>query len=592
MKRQAVQQQQPQPRVVLTEEEYTETLSNIIQRDFFPQVPELERQAAILERRAAHDFAGAVAVRRAARRLQQHEQALADQEAIEETEDVLVLQEQGGGDGNQEISCLGVTHTQRRVNSRPLHRESVTGFHARVTNADDAEFDQQQREELQAARDHLEQVFSRQQHLRLGNGAQTTISETPLLASDAYNKSPHRITAAEWKPPAIQNGLFFTPSTASWNGSSNPMDNNPENPTLLLTKNSSTTATLSTNAMPPPASRRRESTLAISTSSLPQQEQYNSLFDQSNLVEYIPKHVLVKKIEPSRTRFPSTTAVLSTSLPHTLDIVATNSSTEDCYTTDASNSTDLDATPRSLDHERQARQKRQRREQERLVVMTPLLAPGRDGVSASPIMTWGEVSSTPLVLGGSAAAAAAAMEPQIETSRDQCFVIPAPSERDQRAAKAQATFANLARQRVSSSSSQLRSTNAAVRATPKSSTSLSRLDSLTPAARSLLEKMTATSSSLRSSLTSSSSSTPRSRDAFGTALRASYNNPTNNRTPQRSSSSSSNTSRHRMSHSNTRNDDASVVNRPRRVSDRIPPTVSEAAQTTANPTDGLLELRG
>ena len=75
-----------QRRKVLSEEEYTATLSSILQRDYFPEIPQLERQAAILERRAQGDIAGAVAVRRAARRLKQHEETIASLEEEAERE--------------------------------------------------------------------------------------------------------------------------------------------------------------------------------------------------------------------------------------------------------------------------------------------------------------------------------------------------------------------------------------------------------------------------------------------------------------------------------------------------------------------------
>ena len=61
-----------QRRLVLSEEDYTDKLSKIIQRDFFPDVSNLERQNALLDCRLRGDAVGAVAVRRAARKRSSH----------------------------------------------------------------------------------------------------------------------------------------------------------------------------------------------------------------------------------------------------------------------------------------------------------------------------------------------------------------------------------------------------------------------------------------------------------------------------------------------------------------------------------------
>jgi protein DGCR14 len=123
-------QHSKQRRLVLSEEEYTSTLSSIVQRNFFPDLPDLERQAALLEKRSQGDVPGAVAIRRAARQLADHEEALAAQE--EEDED-----------------DLEEKNVRRRA--RPLHQESITGFHARVTNENDVDFDSKhQKKEVKA----------------------------------------------------------------------------------------------------------------------------------------------------------------------------------------------------------------------------------------------------------------------------------------------------------------------------------------------------------------------------------------------------------------------------------------------------------
>ena len=51
-------------RRVLPEEEYTANLAQVVQRQYFPDLPQLADTAALYERRAAGDVAGAVAIRR------------------------------------------------------------------------------------------------------------------------------------------------------------------------------------------------------------------------------------------------------------------------------------------------------------------------------------------------------------------------------------------------------------------------------------------------------------------------------------------------------------------------------------------------
>ena len=65
-----------QRREVVTEEEYNSTLSEIIQRDYYSDLPQLQLKAAVLKKREKGDIAGAVQVRRTARKLQHHEEAL------------------------------------------------------------------------------------------------------------------------------------------------------------------------------------------------------------------------------------------------------------------------------------------------------------------------------------------------------------------------------------------------------------------------------------------------------------------------------------------------------------------------------------
>jgi len=438
------QQPQRQRRAVLSEEEYTSTLNDIVQRDYFPDLPSLRRQAAVLEKRAVGDVAGAVAIRRAARQVEEHEQALA-QEELETEQDV------------------GPDHL-RKV-PRPLHRETVSGFHARVTSEDNAEFDATQRQEVHANRARLQQVFS----LQITNGTvRGEGSETPLLASDKFNPSPHRIAATEWTNYETgANGLFFNPQHV--------IAGDDETSQQKLLTNGDSKVSAENQLMPPPPPVKRSS------------ETSSAIVLKQDMVEYVPKNQVEKRIEPSQTRFP---AVVS--LPPTQQLTPGYSSTD--YSTEAS--TDLDAPMLPVSVERQARVKRQRREQETLVAMTPQIVPGRSAGNESPIVTWGNVSATPMVLGG------------VDDVSEKTFRLPAESDRDHAARRAEATLEKARRKTKQ-------------RSTKNAATPLDHMTaSLTPAARSLLNK-----SSIRRP------ESVRSSSAFGSALRSSY-------TPKRSSTSS------------------------------------------------------
>ena len=65
-----------QKRNILTEEEFTAILSTIIQRDYYPSIPSLHRDASVLKKRSENDTAGAIAIRKAARKLELQEEKL------------------------------------------------------------------------------------------------------------------------------------------------------------------------------------------------------------------------------------------------------------------------------------------------------------------------------------------------------------------------------------------------------------------------------------------------------------------------------------------------------------------------------------
>jgi protein DGCR14 len=429
-----------QRRHVLPEDEFMSTLSSIVQRDYFPDLAELQKKAAVLSRRDVGDFAGAVAVRRAARSLQLHEEALAQEEE----------------DNERNFLSDGA-----RQNARPLHRESLTGFHARVTSEDNHEFEQSQQHEVRENRERVNEVFGFKPKA-LTDGREV-YGATPLLASDQFNRKQDRIVVQ--KNNSSGNSFFFSPD----HGSLYNEESIPGASPLLLQNGPLKYGIQEFPLMPPPAPKQKSA-----AGHIPKQE----------MVQFIPKQTLEKRIEPSRTRFLADIIV-----PQSFYRNENDSSTTD-YSTDAS--TDLDRVAEPLHLDRKARSKRQKRDQQSFVAMTPLIVPGRAGESASPIITWGTVNSTPMVLGGMGT-----------TMTTHLFSMPEESNEDKAARLAEAKLAE--RSKKSRPDPPL----------------VHRIASLTPAAKSLLAKTTR-----------GYSSSVRAGSAFGSALRLSY-------TPQSKSQGSS-----------------------------------------------------
>lgn len=432
-----------QQRVVLTEEAYHDNLSQIIQRQFFPDLVYLRTQATLQQCRDAGDFAGAIVVRRAARRLhsQLHEELLQNHEAS---------QASGG-----------------RLEARTLHLESLTGFHTRVTSEDNAEFERVQQKEMDerkegrarmrllpsqklAATCNIDVEGEEQRNLKEG------IPSPRFLASDAFTAPLHRSVP---KDAALENSLFFVPPPRNHHQTGNS-SRHEDDVTRLL--------------MPPPA---------LQGKSKPQ------------LVEHVSKNIPEKRIEPACTRFPWQNRLdLS---PHQNRKHFEESTTDEDGGGDSSASstgwdeTDLDsvASSRKLFKQMEQGLKRKTRELQTLVRMTPLIHP-----NDSPIVTWGGVAATPLVLRPDTEGMADTVSVQPEPA--VAFQMPATTSRERAAALAEAKLQDraLKAKRHKSASSTISS---------PSSLSLRLSDSL--------------SSSLR--LPDSA----RSRSAFGSALRSAYN---------------------------------------------------------------------
>lgn len=496
---------QRQRRLVLSEEDYTSTLSSIVQRDYYPQINALERQNALLECRLRGDVAGAVAVRRATRRLMEHEEAMEAQQ--HDDDQSLLLLEDG--------TVSGGSSTSIRKRPRPLHEESLTGFHARVTNEDDEEFDSNLKQEIQDNRQRLQQVFQLKSDNDDGNqNSMRALLENSDMASDDFVPTSNQISASEWERPTMKNGLFFNPTplrgAPAQTGAT--ADSHREKK-LLADSGAADVGFSSPNALmlPPTKSQTRRiqsgHTGASSSSA-------NAAATKAQLVEYIPKHNLERKIDPSQTRFPSTgnnsiIPVLGRGGSGLLD--ASDTDDTESYGTDTSlYTTDLDAPLRPVDQERQRRKKRQRKEQQQqhnqsYVAMTPQIVPGVTG-NTSPITTWGTIDQTPVILAGQDPA-----ERNQQTGQStSTFLLPAASQREDAARRAEECLAQRAKRAKSANKKKSNISAAAAAATSSRSKTLA---SLTPRAMSLMQKQQQQPKGRLSS---------RSRDAFGSALRDSY----------------------------------------------------------------------
>ena len=558
---------QKQPRQILKEDEYQQTLSRIVQRDYFPAVPSLHRDLAVLEKRAVGDVAGAVAVRRAYRRVAEEEEKATEAEREE--------------DGRAQTMSGGT-----RKRPRPLERESVTGFHDRATSEDNEEFHRVTRKEESERVDRMRALYG----AKLGEGAMLQLqngtavrrntgdgdtsatrtrnkvlgADTPLLpASEQFDAPVTRVVDATAKS-ADTNPLFFVPGHHSVEAGCERADTSTEKrracnvPLLEGDKGNSSSFLM----LPPPPRKKRGNDGSTGTAHT------RTGNPKMDLVEYIPKPR--SDVNDVGTRAVPTINAIMTRFPHQgesrlppassrkdgyVSSVMVNSSNHSTASSDT-DTTDLDATPMSLAGERAARADALARERESYVAMTPVILPGGDRGqgSESPITTWGAVAGTPLVLPGSQVEATGSLptagpindddDESIHSNHDRVKPFALPTEDGVEAA------ARIAETRIAARTKAYRDAQSSIikrgekssRKVGGSSTVRSasssmhgRAESLTPAARALLARGTP-----KSSLTSLSSATlrgkvpvsARSSSALGSALRSSY-------TPMSSSRSSS-----------------------------------------------------
>jgi len=505
-----------QSRAVITEEEYTSTLSTIISRDYYPALPSLRRDAAIMKLRAEGDISGAVAIRRAARKLAMHEEALAEQEIEDEMEAVLL-------------------HGGIRKQARPLERETVEGFHARVTSEDNAEFESVMTREKLEKRERIAIIYNslgseaKDVTLSLANGGSCNdehtqhrsgggnLNETPLMASDQFNQQVERThapgTTKDGKNISNYNSLFFTPQ--HYPSLQTKIIPNASNNTILR----QSIDNKSFDGMPPPAPMNNadqiEQTVVASKGASQTKEQRDmeplheiirrGPSNHMQLVEYTAKatsHSCKKRIVALNTRLPyQNESRLITSSNHEIALSADNNRIKPTYETDAT--TDLDASPRPLGAERLARTNLLKSKKYDYVPMTPLIIPVQGAGYPNP-------GCQPFTLpneDGTENVARAASQNLADKSR-----------------RCKEDGGKAIHRQVSTSSRDKKRKDILQSRNPAKSSLLERTNSLTPAAKSLLQKFTNNSMVRLASSTRKmpSNVSARSKSALGSALRTSY----------------------------------------------------------------------
>ena len=166
-----------QPRTILTEEQYTQLLSSIITRDYYPTLPSLQRDTIVSECRANGDIYGAVKARRQYRNYVKKElERLNRDERLEEEAVVQAVVMEGNNNisdttnTNTTITNINNSSSSKsnkvvhrnigiRNKPRPLHRETITGFHERVTSEDNEEFQRTMMEEQSKHMERMKDIY-------------------------------------------------------------------------------------------------------------------------------------------------------------------------------------------------------------------------------------------------------------------------------------------------------------------------------------------------------------------------------------------------------------------------------------------------
>ena len=385
-------------------------------------------------------------------------------------------------------------------------------------------------------------------------------AETPLLpASDQFDAPVEQVVDVMARS-ADTNPLFFVPDHHSRRGiredDSNDGKRKVDNIMPMLEGERGNSSSL---MLPPPPRNTRKGNVKRDSSSMA----VGKGNPKTDLVEYAPKpHSdgndvgirAVPTINAAMTRFPhqgeSRLPPASGRRNANVGNIAMISSNHSVTSSDTDATTDLDATPMSLAGERAARADALARERESYIAMTPIILPGGDRGRGndSPITTWGTVAGTPLVLSGSGQANdATAARPTAGPIEDddiddsdqnqmKSFVLPAEDsiEATARIVEARVAARTKAYRDAQSSVKRGPTTNDSVRtptrkgggrskvnASTSTSSVHSRAESLTPAARALLDRGTP-KLSLSSMSSTSGRVSARSSSALGSALRSSY----------------------------------------------------------------------
>ena len=237
-------------------------------------------------------------------------------------------------------------------------------------------------------------------------------------------------------------------------------------------------------------------------------------------------------IQPENTRFPN---------QHLSSLLKHSSSKVDKPSFSASDTdTDLDSSPLPFEEVRKRAKLNKTNENETFVDMTPLIRPGDDEES-SPIVTWGNIVATPLIIRDDGGESNSDVHEKRNSINIPSFKIKQERERDRIARKAEENSMKRARMINQGGTSILSMNSKAASSKHKKSKSLlrkpssslrERSSSLTPAAQSLFAKSLGKKdmSSLREKLSNMPSSSKRankrSKDGkfsggFGDALRSS-----------------------------------------------------------------------
>ena len=428
-------------RKVLTEEEYVSTLGSIVQRDYFPSLPSLRRDVAVLQARTEGDIGKAVAIRRAARLLEQHAEVTQSSDATAKL--------------------------------------SLNDFHANATSEDNAEFDEVQRKELKEKRELFSLMYDAK--MAIADASDVKARNTPLhlqMASDQYdmnqNENIRLLKHAREERP--RNALFFTPQLPP--SCSNGADLGTVPKLLNMNEHCEETGN--------DAEMLIQHENILESSKLIQSDKSRDTMPPPKPVD-MDERLRQRLIQPENTRFPgqssSRLVVRTTSIQKPSFSLSFFSSDTD---------TDLDLSPRPIDEVRKRSRQKKEEEHQTFVAMTPLIQPGdeNDTGVGSPIITWGNIAATPLVISEVLSRNNYDEDEQLNIPS---FRIKHEGERDRLARVAEEEAAKRSRTINDNNPSRTKvDSSASCRKKPsllsKSLSLQDRSKSLTPAARSLLSK--------------------------------------------------------------------------------------------------------